>query len=144
MKIRTSVVVLGLGVLAGCGGGGGGGGTTGPATNAFTGTLSITSAKPAGTVACAGAHTVTFTSAGASVHVVGLAGGDCLVFTNGDTASHQPASIGSPACPELDGPTLAQGGAFTSAPLDGPKDCHWQDSLNPPTAGGGGGGTGGY
>jgi len=128
--------------LLACGGGGGDGGTLNP----FLGTVSITSALPAGNTACLATHDVTFSGAGANIHQVSAAGGDCLRFTNTDTAQHQPFSIPtSGGCPELRAPVpLAQNGVFTTPPLGGPGTCNWQDLLNPPTAGGGGGGGGGY
>jgi hypothetical protein len=135
MRIEVMLAVTGMLGLAGCGGASPK--PNGPATNAFTGTLSITSALPAGTTTCQTPHTVTFTSVAVNVHTVSAAGGDCVEFVNSDTVgSHQPASIGSPACPELDAPgPLAPGATFTTAPLGGPKTCNWEDSLNPPTPG---------
>jgi hypothetical protein len=123
--------------LAACGGSSGGGG--GLALNAFTGTLTISGALPAGTTACLTTHTVTFTAAGADLHSVDAAGGDCLAFTNSDTAQHQPAGRVA-ACSALNGPALGTGATFTTAPLSGPLSCPWEDALNPPTSGGGGGG----
>ena len=138
MKTASILAAAGLLALAGCGGSDP---ASGPLTNAFTGTLSIAGPLPTGTTTCQATHTVTFTSAGANLHTVSAAGGDCLTFTNSDTASHRPASIGTPACAELDASLpLAQGQSFTTTPLGGPKTCHWQDLLNPPSAGGGGGG----
>ena len=136
MRIVAMLALTGVLGLVGCGGPSPK--PAGPPTNAFTGTLTITSALPAGTTTCLATHTVTFSSMGVSVQVVSAAGGDCLTFTNADTASHQPASIGSPICAELDAPApLTQGQSFTTAPLGGPKTCHWEDLLNPPTGGGG-------
>jgi len=136
MKIASLLAVAGVLGMAGCGSASNSGGVTNP----FLGTLSITSGLPTGTTTCLATHTVTFASTGTSVHTVSAAGGDCLSFTNSDTAPHQPASIGTPACNELNAPgALTQGQTFTSTPLGGPKTCHWQDSLNPPPAGGGGG-----
>lgn len=136
----ASLLAAGLLALAGCGGSNSSS-SSGSLTNAFTGTLSIAGPLPTGTTTCQATHSVTFTSAGADLHTVSAAGGDCLSFTNSDTASHRPASIGTPACAELDAPLpLAQGQSFTTTPLGGSKTCHWQDLLNPPTAGGGGGG----
>jgi hypothetical protein len=144
MKTAPPLLVIFVLGLAGCGGPSHAATVTGLPTNAFTGTLSISSALPASTTTCLATHTVSITAAGASLHNVGAAGGDCLAFVNDDTADHQPATYGSPACPELDAPAaLVPGGTFTTAPLSGPKTCHWEDSLNPPSSGGGGGG-GGY
>lgn len=106
--------------------------------NPFLGTLTISSASS--TNSCVSVAPVIFTAGGVDRHTVTVAGGDCLSFTNSDTAAHQPASIGAPACAELNGPVLTHLGTFTTAPLSGPKTCHWQDALNPPGAGGGGGG----
>jgi hypothetical protein len=135
MKIALSLVVTGALGLAACGGSS----MSASATNPFLGTLSIGSALPTGTSSCQATHTVTFTSTGVSVQAVSAAGGDCLSFTNSDTSSHQPASIGSTVCTELDAPApLTHGQSFTTSPLAGPKTCHWEDALNPPPAGGGG------
>jgi hypothetical protein len=132
-------VILALAV--GCGSSASDGGTT-TRQNIFTGALSITSALPGGSAACGVTHTVTFSAAGADVHTVSAAGGDCVTFVNADAAMHQPASIPLAGCPELNAPApLAQSGTFTTAPLAGPKACNWQDLLNPPgTPGGTGGG----
>ncbi len=104
-------------------------------TNAFTGTLSITSANP-GSITCQHTQTVTFTAAGVSTHSVSVAGGDCLTFVNGDTLSHWPESDPHPLhtdCPELNiGVALAPGQSHTTAVLSGPKTCGWHDHLNPP------------
>lgn len=135
MKFASLLVAAGALGLAACGGSST---NTGPVANPFLGTLTITGALPAGTTNCLATHTVTFSSMGVSVQAVSAAGGDCLSFTNADTASHQPASIGSPVCAELDAPApLTQGQSFTTAPLGGPKTCHWEDALNPPSGGGG-------
>jgi hypothetical protein len=137
MKIGSMLVAAGLLVLVGCGGSSSSSSGT-PPINAFTGTLTITSALPMGTTACSATQTVTFTAAGASVHTVTAAGGDCLTFMNSDTASHRPASNG-PGCPELDAASsLTQGQSFTTPPLAGPKTCYWEDALNPPSSGGAG------
>jgi hypothetical protein len=137
MKIASLLAAAGMLGLAGCGGSDP---SPGAGNNPFTGSLSITSALPMGTTTCLATHTVTFTSTGLSVRTVSAAGGDCLAFTNADTASHRPATIGTPICAELNAPApLAQGQTFTTAPLGGPKTCFWQDSLNPPPPGGGGG-----
>jgi hypothetical protein len=144
MRIASLLAAAGSLGLAACGGSSM---NAGSVPNPFLGTLSITDALPAGTTTCQATHTVTFTSTGVSVHTVSAAGGDCLTFTNADTASHRPASIGSPTCPELDASVaLTQGQSFTTTPLGGPKTCLWEDALNPPSAGagGGGGGGGGY
>lgn len=134
MKTASLLVAAGALGLAACGGSS----STAAPLNPFLGTLTVTSALPAGTSTCQATHAVTFTSTGVSEHTVSAAGGDCLTFTNGDTASHQPASVGSPACAELDAAAaLAQGQSFTTAPLGGPKTCHWEDALNPPSGGGG-------
>ncbi len=113
-------------------------------TNAFTGTLTITSAN-SGSVTCQNTQTVTFTAAGVSTQAVSVAGGDCVRFVNADTVSHWPESDPHPShgqCPELNiaaalGPTQSH----TTAVLSGPKTCGWHDHLNPPTSsctGGGG------
>lgn len=125
--------------LAACGGPGAGGG---PSVNAFTGTVSVTSALPAGTTTCAAVQTVTFTAGGASVHTVSIPGGGCVAFVNNDAADHQPATRASNPCPALDAPgPLHAGATFTTAPLGasaGAQTCDWQDLLNPPGSGGGG------
>jgi hypothetical protein len=142
MRSRSVVPYLALLVLAACGG-------SDPAAtpvvlqNAFTGALTITSANPAGNTNCLTTSPVVITAAGVDVHSVTVARGGCLAFTNNDTASHRPSTIGTPSCPELNSPTLAGGATFTTVPLSGPKGCTWQDALNPPATGGGGGGGGG-
>jgi len=136
MRIDVLLAVAGVLGLIGCGG------TSspsamGPPTNAFTGTLSITSALPTGTTTCLATHTVSFTAAGANLHTVSAAGGECLAFTNNDTVNHQPASNGAVACPQLDDSvSLTPGQTFTTTPLGGPMTCYWKDLLNPPTTGG--------
>ena len=141
MRLASLLTAAGMLGLAGCGGSD----TSAAAViNPFLGTLSIASALPTGTTTCLATHTVTFTSTGVNLHTVNAAGGDCLTFTNSDTSSHRPASIGTPTCAELDASAaLTQGQSFTTTPLAGPKTCHWEDALNPPPAGGGGGGGGG-
>lgn len=137
MTARTSLVLGGLLLAAGCGGGGGGGGSSGLA---FAGTLSVTSASSATT--CGTTTTITFNAAGVSPATPAIAGGDCLDFVNTDTAHHQPQAVGTAAasCTELNGPSLANGGHFTTPPFTGgPKTCQWQDALNPVPPGGGGG-----
>jgi hypothetical protein len=135
MRAGTLLGFAGVLGLVGCGGP-----TPPPAANlqnAFTGTLTITGAIPPGTTTCLATHVVTLGATGADLHLVTAGGGDCVTFMNGDpVASHQPASIGTPACPELDAPgPRAPGVPFTTHPLAGPKTCLWQDLLNPPTAG---------
>lgn len=142
MRSRSVVPFLTVLGLAACGGSDP---ATAPLQNAFTGALSISSANPAGNTTCVTTHTVRFVPGTVDTHTATAAGGDCLAFTNNDTANHRPATIGTPACPELNGPTLTAGATFTTVPLSGPKGCTWQDALNPPVAtGGGGGGGGGY
>lgn len=114
-------------------------------TNAFTGTLSISSANP-GATTCQNTHTVTFTAAGVSTQTVNAAGGDCVRFVNGDSAGHWPESDPHPGhtqCPELNvGAPLGPGQSFVTPVLSGPKTCGWHDHLNAPgtvcTGGGGG------
>jgi hypothetical protein len=136
MRIGTMFAVASLAALASCGGSTAGG--TGAAVNAFTGSLKISSALPAGMTTCGSTQTVVFTAGGANVHDLTLAGGDCLKFTNNDTAPHQPAAGAGNPCLELNAPgPLAQSQSFTTVPLSGPKDCNWMDALNPPGGGGG-------
>jgi plastocyanin len=138
MKSKAMVAVAGVIGLMGCGGGGA---TPAVQYNIFNGTLSITSALPAGITTCQGTpHAVSFTAAGSLPHTVSAAGGECVTFTNNDTVPHQPATYGAVSCPELNGPSLATGQSFTTAPLGGPKSCIWEDSLNPPGSAGGGAG----
>jgi len=140
MRLWQWIAAVGLAGLAACGGPAAGGGGAG--VNAFTGTITVTSALPAGTTTCASTQTVTFTAAGADIHAVSIAGGGCIKFTNGDTADHQPAARASNPCPALDAPGPLHGGAsFTTQPLgaaSGMETCDWQDLLNPPGSGGGG------
>jgi hypothetical protein len=133
MRSVLTIAVAGLVGLVGCGGSMSS--PPAPTTNALTGTLTITGALPAG-AAClpTNTHTVTFSAGKVSPNAVSAAGGDCLTFINSDTVAHQPASIGSPACPELDAPGPLVNGQppFTTLPLAGTKTCRWQDLLNPP------------
>jgi len=132
-------------VLALAGACGGGGSSTTPtpgggalATNVWSGALTVGSG-PAGT--CATPQVVTFTAGGASVHTVTIPGGGCLLFVNNDSVPHQPSSYGPTACPELTlASALSAGSVETTASMSGPRNCNWEDALNPPTSGGGGGG----
>jgi hypothetical protein len=135
MRTAPALPLAALLGLAACGGSSS---PAAPTLNPFLGTLTISSVSSTNT--CLSISPVTFTAAGVDHHTVTVAGGDCLSFTNDDTASHQPASIGTPACAELNGPVLVHLGTFTTVPLSGPRTCTWQDALNPPGAGGGGGG----
>jgi hypothetical protein len=135
MKIAQAFLLPVVVAVAACGGSS----TPAPtAPNVFLGTLTISSALPTGTTSCLFTHLVTFTSAGVDQHTVTAAGGECLQFKNSDSAAHQPASIGTPACTELNGPVLTNLQTFTAGPLSGPKTCNWQDLLNPPGSAGGG------
>lgn len=141
MRIHR-IALVGLVGLAACGGGyGGGGGGGGSAINAFTGTISVTSALPAGTTSCAATTIVTFTAGGANIHQVSIAGGGCVQFMNGDSADHQPASRASNPCAALNAPApLHAGQTYTTPPLgaaSGMQTCDWEDLLNPPGGGGG-------
>ena len=64
--MTTRIAPLGLLLLAACGGGGEAGGPAGPALNRYTGTITVTSALPAGTTSCVTTQTVTFSAAGVS------------------------------------------------------------------------------
>ena len=134
MRTAPALPLAALLGLAACGGSS----TPAPTLNPFLGTLTVSSASS--TNSCLSVSPVVFTAAGVDRHAVTVAGGDCLSFTNNDASAHQPASIGTPACAELNGPALAHLGTFTTAPFLTAKTCHWQDALNPPGAGGGGGG----
>jgi hypothetical protein len=71
---------------------------------------------------------------------VTMAAGDCLKFVAGDATSYHPDTIGTTVCNELTAPAnITNGGSFTTIPMDGPRVCHWQDTLHPPSSGGGGG-----
>ncbi len=127
--------------LASCGGGSSGGGGGGTGTNAFTGTITVSSPKPAGTMTCLSTQIVTFTAGGASPQAVTVSGGGCVEFRSSGSGNHQPAA--SPVtnfCPELNGsPILMDGQSFTSAPLGaatGTETCDWFDTQNPPSGGG--------
>jgi plastocyanin len=138
MMRKAMLAVAGVIGLMGCGGAST---PAAPQYNIFNGTLSITSALPVGTTTCQGTpHAVTISAAGSLPHTISAAGGECVTFTNTDAVPHQPATYGAVSCPELDGPSLATGQAFTTVPLGGPKSCIWQDSLNPPGSAGGGAG----
>ncbi len=137
----ASLLLLAAGGLWSCGGSDC---DSSSGTNAFTGTLSITSAS-SGFTTCQHTQTVTFTAAGVSAQAVAVAGGDCVTFVNADAASHWPESDPHPAhtqCPELNvAAPLAPGQSHTTAVLSGPKTCGWHDHLNAPasrcTSGGG-------
>ncbi len=133
MNSSSTLTLLALLGLAACGG------SDPPAAkvNPYLGTLTISSA--AATNTCLALTPVIFTATGVSPSTVTIAGGGCLVFTNNDAAAHQPASIGAPACPQLDGPVLTRLGTFTTTPFTAATTCRWQDLLNPPGGGGGGG-----
>lgn len=141
--MTNRIAFLGLAALAACGGGGDGApGGGGPLLNRFTGTVTVSSALPAGTTSCVGTPVpVTFTATGVSTFTAVVPGGGCVIFTNGDTAPHQPATRNPNPCAALNAPAaLATGQSFTTAPLGsaaGAQACDWQDALNPPTAGGG-------
>jgi len=112
----------------------------GPTLNAFTGTLSISSALPAGTTTCVTNAQVAFAATGVDLHTVTVPGGGCLTFINNDVAAHQVANNTS-SCAEFNGAgVIAAGNSFTTVPLGGPKTCFWKDTFNPPPVGGGGGG----
>jgi hypothetical protein len=133
MRTGALLAVVGTLALGGCGGSSSS--PTASQQNAFTGTLSVTTALPAGTTACVATHLVVFTAAGATPHLVSAAGGDCITFRNDDVASHQVAAMGATPCLELVASgLLAPGGSVSSAPLTGPKTCLWEDLLNPPGA----------
>lgn len=126
-------------LLASCGGGSGGG-SGGGGTNAWTGTITVSTPKPAGTTTCLSTQTVTFTAGGANPQAVTVQGGGCVQFSSGG-GSHQPApSPVSNFCNELSGsPLLTAGQSFTTAPLgaaSGMQLCDWFDTQNPPTGGG--------
>lgn len=137
MRIASSISALLL--AAGCGGSPSSSG--GSTVNAFTGTVGITGAVPAGATTCVSTKIVHFSSAGADVHTVSVPGGGCVQFVNDDVAGqHQPAANSTNPCPELNAPgPLGAGQSFTTPLLGGPKTCDWQDVLNPPGSGGGGG-----
>jgi len=144
--MRSTRALAGLAVLAACGGGPSDG-PGGPAVNAFTGTVAVTSALPAGTTTCQGTNqVVTFlpSGAGTDLHSVSVAGGGCVLFHNGDAAPHRPAARSAdPGCAGLNAPAvLAAGADHLAGPLGGagPQACDWQDLNNPPGGGGGGGG----
>ena len=132
-------MILG-GLLACVGCGGGGGGAAGPDGTIFAGAFTVTADAP-GVTTCQATHPITWTAAGASTHAITLAGGDCLEFTNADTAPHRPASAGATLCAQLNAPgALAAGQTFTTTPFILAESCQWIDALNPPAVGGGGGG----
>jgi hypothetical protein len=122
-------------LAAGCGGGG----PSGPSGLDWAGTINVTSAMTPGNLSCLSTTVVTFKAAGVDVHAVNTAGGGCVEFVNADTTTRRPGPAGATLCPELSGPVLAQGQSFTTAPLDGPRTCQWQDVLHPIPSGGGSG-----
>jgi hypothetical protein len=113
----------------------------GPPSSPFGGSVTISSALPAGATGCGSTRAVTLTAAGPSAGQVTAAGGDCVTFSGADpAATHRPVSIGSPACPELTAPSpLANGQSYTTPPLAGPKTCAWQDQVTASTGGNPGG-----
>jgi hypothetical protein len=141
MHHRKWIGLAALAALAACGGTMSSG-SSGPLQNAFTGTITVTSALPAGTTTCGTTQTVTFTAGGANVHSVSVPGGGCVTFMNSDTADHWPATQASNPCAAANAPAqLHSGQSFTTQPLGaatGMQTCDWEDLLNPPTSGGGG------
>jgi hypothetical protein len=142
MRLFSRIAIAGLAGLAACGGGSGGGGSPMPGVNAFTGSISVTSALPAGATCPPGAtHTVTFNDGGVSTQQVTIPGGDCVTFTNSGMNPHRPATQAVNACPLLNAPSaLSNGQSFTTQPLgaaSGTQTCSWMDANNPPAGGGG-------
>jgi plastocyanin len=143
-RARHLTLAAALGVAA-CGGGNSSTPTAGVPQNAFTGTITISSAMPAGTTNCLATSPVVISATGAAPHTVTVAGGDCVAFQNTDTAAHHIISNSVGGCAELSAlAAVAGGNTITTAPLGGPKACNWEDAFNPPPVGGGGGGGGGY
>jgi hypothetical protein len=135
MRIGPLVAVVGYGALVGCGGGG----SSAAPLNPYLGTLTISGGTTSAT--CLTTHQVTFQSGTVSTHTVSAVVGDCVSFTNSDTSSHQPNSLPTGSCPDLDDASpLAPGASYTSPPFGAAKVCNWQDLLNPPSTGGGSGG----
>jgi hypothetical protein len=145
--MTKGIALLGTLLLAACGGGGNdpppGGG---PAVNAYTGTVTVTSAMAAGTTTCQGTTAVVrfkAAGAGADLHTVSVPGGGCVQFINDDGAPHHVGGrSATPGCGGLNAPAATPAGqSYTTGPLGaatGPVACDWQDNLNPPGAGGGG------
>ena len=120
MQRSSALLLLGVTGLAACGGGGG---TSKP--NPYLGTARVTSASAA--VTCATPHQVNFIAGGVDLHTLALPGGDCVKFTNNDTAGHWPSSLPAGSCAELDAPSaLAAGQSYTSPPLGVVQTCTWQ------------------
>jgi len=144
--MTTRIALLGLLALSACGGGSNMSGGGAPATNAFTGTVTVTSALAAGTTTCQGANQVVrfkALGAGADVHTVTVAGGGCIQFQNDDAAPHQVAARAATAgCAGLNAPgATPAAGSYVAGPLGsaaGPVTCDWMDALTPPGNGGGG------
>src|SRR5574342_35620 len=120
MKIVAPLALSCLAGLWACGSSSSGGGG-GLLQNAFTGTVTISSALPAGaTCTPATTHVVTFRAAGAGtdVHTVMAAGGDCVKFTNSDTAMHRPGPNPPTGCAQMTAPAaLSAGQSYTTVPL---------------------------
>jgi hypothetical protein len=147
MKLSSALPLTTLLGLAACGGAD----TPAPDVppqNAFTGTVTVSGALPAGTGNCLATSQVVFSTNTVDTHSVPIIGGGCVAFINGDTAAHRVANNAFSACNELTGgTTIAAGNTFLAGPFNGPKTCYWMDTTHapPPTGGGtGGGGTGGY
>ncbi|HEY7725703.1 MAG TPA: hypothetical protein VH880_10230 [Anaeromyxobacteraceae bacterium] len=139
MRTGTALSIA-LACLAGsaaCGSSESGGGV---AINAFTGTVEITGALPAGAT-CVSTQTVTFSNTATDIHLLTVPGGGCVRFFNGSTTDHWPSANPANGCTEMNAPArLTPGSEFITPRLGGPKTCYWMDGLNPPGGGGGGGG----
>ncbi len=81
--------------------------------------------------------TIALMSGGVSVHLLTVAPGSTVTFTNDDSAPHMIASDPHPIhtqCPELNGPVLQPGGSFTATMANMTETCGFHDHLNPTNA----------
>jgi hypothetical protein len=135
MRIGTMLCCGFLLPLAACGGGA----TSGPDGRIWAGSLTVTAAGTAGNP-CATSHPVTFRAGGADTHALTLGADDCIEFRNADAAPHQPESVGTRLCVELDAPgVIAPGASWSTPAFHAAGACQWQDALNPVPTGGGSG-----
>ena len=89
---------------------------------------------PLALAACGGSSSgsgpamISLQAAGANPSTVMVAAGTQVQFINADTIDHQ---VVSSDCSELDSPTLATGGNFTTTMGTGPRTCAFADGLQP-------------
>ncbi len=122
--VLLGVVLLGAALGPACGGG--------SSYNSGNGTPS-----PGGSPVPTGSGapvTITLNATGVDTKDAVVPIGGSVLFVNKDTAAHQIASDPHPVhsdCPELNGPTLAQGQSFVATMAAHPAPCGFHDHLSP-------------